>query len=87
MDELAATLVTLRLYQILPDYPSVTAALQAAQTWLRGLSSDDVLHWLQHDLKATEEEVEAVKDRLYLFEDDPPFAEAYYWSAFTAIGL
>jgi CHAT domain-containing protein len=86
VDELAATLVTLRLYQILPDYPSVTAALQAAQTWLRGLSSDDVLHWLKHDQKATEEEVEEVEDRLSLF-NDPPFAEACYWSAFTAIGL
>jgi len=32
VDELAATLVTLRLYQILPDYPSVAIALQAAQT-------------------------------------------------------
>ncbi|RMH77707.1 MAG: CHAT domain-containing protein, partial [Cyanobacteria bacterium J007] len=87
VDELAATLVILRLYQILPDYPSVAVALQAAQTWLRGVSCDDVLHWLQHDLKATEEEVEAVEDRLDLFEDDPPFAKAYYWSAFTAIGL
>ncbi|MDJ1179565.1 CHAT domain-containing protein [Roseofilum sp. BLCC_M91] len=87
VDELAATLVTLRLYQILPDYPSVTVALQAAQTWLRGLSSADVLHWLEHDQKATEEEVEAVEDRLDLFEDNPPFANAYYWSAFTATGL
>jgi len=86
VDELAATLVTLRLYQILPDYPSVTAALQAAQTWLRGLSSDDVLHWLKHDQRATEEEVEAVEDRLSLF-NDPPFADACYWSAFTATGL
>ncbi|MGL4499706.1 MAG: CHAT domain-containing protein, partial [Planktothrix sp.] len=86
VDELAATLVTLRLYQILPDYPSVTAALQAAQSWLRGLSYDDVLHWLKDDQKATEEEVEAVEDRLSLF-DDPPFAAACYWSAFTATGL
>ncbi len=86
VDELAATLVTLRLYQILPDYPSVTAALQAAQSWLRGLSCDDVLHWLKHGQKATEEEVEAVEARLSLF-DDPPFAEACYWSAFTATGL
>jgi len=86
VDELAATLVTLRLYQILPDYPTVTAALQAAQTWLRGLSSADVLHWLKHDQKATEEEVEEVENRLSLF-NDPPFAEARYWSAFTAIGL
>ena len=86
VDELAATLVTLRLYQILPDYPSVTVALQAAQTWLRGLSSADVLDWLKHDQKATEEEVEEVEDRLSLF-DDPPFANAYYWSAFTATGL
>ncbi|MEB3829923.1 CHAT domain-containing protein, partial [Phormidium sp. CCY1219] len=86
VDELAATLVTLRLYQILPDYPSVTVALQAAQTWLRGVSSADVLHWLEHDQKATEEEVEEVEGRLDLF-DDPPFANAYYWSAFTATGL
>jgi len=74
VDELAATLVTLRLYQILPDYPTVTAALQAAQTWLRGLSSADVLHWLKHDQKATEEEVEEVEeveDRLSLFNDPP----------------
>lgn len=87
VDELAATLVTLRLYQILPDYPSVTVALQAAQTWLRGLSSADVLDWLKHDQKATQEEVEAVEARLDLFEHDPPFAEACYWSAFTATGL
>ncbi|MEQ8536602.1 MAG: CHAT domain-containing protein [Coleofasciculus sp. D1-CHI-01] len=72
VDELAATLVTLRLYQILPDYPSVTVALQAAQTWLRGLSCNDVMDWLKHEQKATEEEVEYVKDRLDLFEDDPP---------------
>ncbi len=87
VEELAATLVTLRLYQILPDYPSVTVALQAAQTWLRGLSSADVLDWLKHEQKATEEEVEEVEDRLSLFDDDPPFANAYYWSAFTAAGL
>jgi CHAT domain-containing protein len=67
VDELAATLVTLRLYQILPDYPSVTVALQAAQTWLRGVSCDDVLHWLEHEQKATEEELEEVEDRLDLF--------------------
>ncbi len=72
VEELAATLVTLRLYQILPDYPSVTVALQAAQTWLRGLSSADVLDWLKHEQKATEEEVEEVEDRLSLFDDDPP---------------
>ncbi|WP_254564771.1 CHAT domain-containing protein [Oscillatoria sp. HE19RPO] len=88
VDELAATLVTLRLYQILPDYPSVTVALQSAQTWLRGLSSADVLDWLKHDQKATEEEVEEVEDRLSTFDDpDSPFANAYYWSAFTATGL
>ncbi|QJB29331.1 CHAT domain-containing protein [Limnospira fusiformis] len=86
VDELAATLVTLRLYQILPDYPSVTVALQAAQTWLRGVSCDDILDWLKHEQKATPEEVEEVEDRLILF-DDPPFAEACYWSAFTATGL
>ncbi|MDT9196553.1 CHAT domain-containing protein, partial [Limnospira sp. PMC 1042.18] len=86
VDELAATLVTLRLYQILPDYPSVTVALQAAQTWLRGVSCDDILDWLKHEQKATPEEVEEVEDRLSLF-DDPPFAEACYWSAFTATGL
>ncbi|BAI91731.1 tetratricopeptide repeat protein [Arthrospira platensis NCB002] len=86
VDELAATLVTLRLYQILPDYPSVTVALQAAQTWLRGLSSAEILDWLKHEQKATEEEVEEVEDRLSLFDDNPPFANAYYWSAFTAIG-
>ncbi|KDR55004.1 CHAT domain-containing protein, partial [Limnospira platensis] len=84
VDELAATLVTLRLYQILPDYPSVTAALQAAQTWLRGLSCDDVLDWLKHEFKATEEELEEVEDRLSLF-DDPPFESPHYWAAFVAI--
>ncbi|MFO7032338.1 hypothetical protein B9T07_20960, partial [Limnospira fusiformis CCALA 023] len=87
VDELAATLVTLRLYQILPDYPSVTVALQAAQTWLRGVSSGEILDWLKHEQKATEEEVEEVEDRLSLFDDNPPFANAYYWSAFTAAGL
>lgn len=85
VDELAATLVTLRLYQILPDYPSVTVALQAAQTWLRGVSSAEILDWLKQEQKATEEELEEVEDRLDLFYD-PPFAEACYWSAFTAIG-
>ncbi|GCE93358.1 TPR domain protein [Arthrospira platensis NIES-46] len=84
VDELAATLVTLRLYQILPDYPSVTAALQGAQTWLRGLSCDDVLDWLKHEFKATEEELEEVEDRLSLF-DDPPFESPHYWAAFVAI--
>ncbi|BAI91155.1 SAV_2336 N-terminal domain-related protein [Arthrospira platensis NCB002] len=84
VDELAATLVTLRLYQILPDYPSVTVALQAAQTWLRGLSCDDVLDWLKHEFKATEEELEEVEDRLSLF-DDPPFESPHYWAAFVAI--
>ncbi|TVQ56383.1 MAG: hypothetical protein EA366_09945 [Spirulina sp. DLM2.Bin59] len=84
---MAATLVTLRLYQILPNYPSVTVALQAAQTWLRGLSSAEILDWLKQEQQATEEELEEVEDRLNLFEHDPPFANAYYWSAFTAAGL
>ncbi|ULB43657.1 CHAT domain-containing protein [Limnospira fusiformis KN01] len=85
VDELAATLVMLRLYHILPDYPSVAVALQAAQTWLRGVSCDDVLDWLKHEQKATEEEVEEVEDRLSLF-DDPPFESPCYWAGFVAIG-
>ncbi|MBD2667844.1 CHAT domain-containing protein [Arthrospira platensis FACHB-439] len=86
VDELAATLVMLRLYHILPDYPSVAVALQAAQTWLRGVSCDDVLDWLKHEFKATEEELEEVEDRLSLFEHDPPFESPCYWAAFVAIG-
>ncbi|MBD2712930.1 SAV_2336 N-terminal domain-related protein, partial [Limnospira platensis] len=85
VDELAATLVMLRLYHILPDYPSVAVALQAAQTWLRGVSCDDVLDWLKHEFKATEEELEEVEDRLSLFEHDPPFESPCYWAAFVAI--
>ena len=86
-DDFFAALLMIRLYQELPCQPSVSLALQAAQNWLRAISRDDVLTWLQQDIKVDPEQFQECKARLELFEDDPPFARAEFWAAFTAAGL
>jgi CHAT domain-containing protein len=97
VDQLASTLLLMRFYENLATLSTVTA-LNEAQQWLRNLTSEG----LEVLLKDLEPQIDQVFDRLSLKErirfvyallysalnrKPFPFAEPYYWAAFTAIGV
>ncbi|NES66542.1 MAG: CHAT domain-containing protein, partial [Okeania sp. SIO2D1] len=86
-DDLATALLMIRLYLELPKFGSVVEALREAQYWLRNVSCEEVLAWLRGGLKLRENSLEECELYLELYDDDRPFANPIYWSAFTAIGI
>ncbi|MCC3584264.1 MULTISPECIES: CHAT domain-containing protein [unclassified Microcoleus] len=97
VDQLASTLLLMRFYENLETLSTVTA-LNEAQQWMRNLTSEG----LKILLKDLEPQIDQVFDRLTLKERTRfvyallhsalnrkpfPFAEPYYWAAFTAIGV
>ncbi|GGA36329.1 hypothetical protein CYANOKiyG1_54160 [Okeania sp. KiyG1] len=86
-DDLATALLMIRLYLELPKFGSVVEALREAQSWLRNVSCEEVLAWLRGGLKLSEDSLEECELYLELYDDDRPFANPIYWSAFTAIGI
>ncbi len=86
VDDFATAILMIKFYQELLPKVSVAVALNAAQNWMRAVSKEDFMVWIE-SLKLDENSIEEVKDWLsYSSKDKPPFHQPKYWAAFCATG-
>ncbi|MFB2936219.1 CHAT domain-containing protein [Aerosakkonemataceae cyanobacterium BLCC-F154] len=86
--DFSTAFLMVRFYQELDKISNVTIALQAAQKWLKSVSRQDFLIWLENEVKMDRDQVTNLKNFIrYSFPNPEPFAEPQYWAAFCAIGL
>ncbi|MEO1388589.1 MAG: CHAT domain-containing protein [Cyanobacteria bacterium J06634_6] len=87
------------LYQHYAAGDSPALALKKAQTWLRTLTYPELATWLQQQQSRLSEAehsgpYDALSDRIgdiqsdpsKINSDQPPYADPYYWAAFTVTG-
>ncbi|MGB3789787.1 MAG: CHAT domain-containing tetratricopeptide repeat protein [Phormidesmis sp.] len=88
-----------RFYQHYVKGDDPATALKKAQTWLRTLTYADLLQWLIEQRRQLSESDnpgahDALTDRIgdiqsnpsKIHSDHPPYADPYYWAAFTVTG-
>ncbi len=97
VDESASTWLMIQFYQRLlaGHYPAV--ALKQAQTWLRSQTQTDLANWIDqlatmpdlgfHWRKELEAQAKILRESQSTMKtNDPPYADPYYWTAFTLTG-
>ena len=102
VDELSTTFLMIKFYENLRQFPNrregeIAVALQTAQQWLRNLTISELegflaqykhqfetifAKWRPGQRKLFEESLKLIRQR-----QPQPFANSYYWAAFTAIGF
>ncbi|WP_410223303.1 CHAT domain-containing protein [Limnospira platensis] len=87
VDDFATACLAIRFYYEFRQDERVVMALHKAQNWLRGVSAAGFLEWCGQGLQMTEEECEIIEFKLMDYDEDCPFGDRRYWSAFVAIGL
>jgi CHAT domain-containing protein len=88
VDDFATAFLMVRFYRNFHrGTQSAVEALQEAQTWLRSVSREEFVRWLQEDLQAPEKLWKNCRTRLRRRYPDPPFAGFHSWAAFGSIGL
>lgn len=97
VSDLSTAFLMIRFYENLQTCPTVAVALNQAQKWLRNLTSEE-FEIVLDQLKPQIEQVFAQlpKSKYAIFKasleqtrkrQPYPFANPYYWAAFTATGL
>lgn len=85
VDDVATSLLMMRLYQNLKQTNDVPIALKQAQEWLRQVTLGELLEisrgWESRHLLYIKR-----IERKYK-KDERPFTSPYYWGAFYAVGL
>ncbi|MEZ2317580.1 MAG: CHAT domain-containing protein, partial [Microcoleus sp.] len=88
VSDFSTAFLMIRFYQNLKNQDlSVCQALQAAQIWLRTITRQDFLAWLQNEVNMEEDRVDNIDISLRRSFPNPPFADPQYWAAFCAIGI
>lgn len=97
MSDLSTAFLMIRFSENLPNYSTVAIALNQAQNWLRNLTSEE-FEIVLDQLKPQIEKIFAQlsKSNYAIFKasleqtrkrQPYPFANPYYWAAFTATGI
>ncbi|MGC9528709.1 MAG: CHAT domain-containing protein, partial [Limnospira sp.] len=87
VDDFATALLAIRFYQEFNPDKSIAEALKAAQTWMRRQTKADLLNWFKGDWKLSKNDLDECAFKLLDYDQDSPFTDPKYWSAFVAIGL
>ncbi|KPQ31268.1 MAG: hypothetical protein HLUCCO16_22120 [Phormidium sp. OSCR] len=87
VDDFATACLAIRFYYELRQDERVVMALHRTQNWLRRVSVAGFLDWCRQGLTMTEEECEIIEFKLMDYDEDCPFGQRRYWSAFVAVGL
>ncbi|CAN5720197.1 hypothetical protein BH11ARM2_BH11ARM2_27350 [soil metagenome] len=82
VNELSTALLLTKAYALREDGATAAAALTGARRWLRTSDRIEILHWLNAELRNSDE----YKDRV-LPLGKIPFASPLYWAAFRHEGL
>ncbi len=86
VDDFATAIFMIKFYQELQPKFSVAVALNATQNWMRAVTHEDFMVWIE-SLKLDENSIEKVKDWLsFDTSNEPPFRKPKYWAAFCATG-
>ncbi|GET42064.1 TPR repeat-containing protein [Microseira wollei NIES-4236] len=101
VSDLSTAFLMMKFYQNLPTYKSLTLALNHAQKWLRNLTCeefeavleqlqpqiDQILAQLKPGKRFVLEEIIAADLKEIRDRQPYPFANPFYWAAFTAAGV
>ncbi|MEG4578824.1 CHAT domain-containing protein [Microcoleus sp. MON1_C5] len=85
VDDFATAILMIKFYQELPEADSVALALNAAQNWMRGVSTEDFRVWVGL-LNLDKKSRESVELWLISSSEEQPFRDPKYWAAFCATG-
>ncbi|MCT7957634.1 CHAT domain-containing protein, partial [Laspinema palackyanum] len=87
VDDFSTAFLTIRFYQELSQNIPIPQALKAAQTWFRQVTKADFLGWCAESLEMSPDDMGECRLLLIDYDQDPPFAQRRYWSAFGVTGL
>ena len=86
VDDFATAIFMIKFYQELQPKKSVAVALNATQNWMRAVTREDFMVWIEL-LKLDENSMVEVKDWLEFEDSDKlPFNDPEYWAAFINSG-
>jgi CHAT domain-containing protein len=86
VDDFATAIFMIKFYQELQPQKSVAVALNATQNWMRAITREDFMVWIEL-LKLDENSMVEVKDWLEFEDSDKlPFNDPEYWAAFINSG-
>ncbi len=86
VDDFATAIFMIKFYQELQPQKSVAVALNATQNWMRAVTREDFMVWIE-SLKLDETSIEKAKEWLsFDTSNKPPFRKPKYWAAFCATG-
>ena len=86
VDDLSTALLMIKFYQNLKSGSTVALALNAAQTWLRDATTEQLEQWTSQLPLDDEQEMQLMAFFYKLQPNTKPFESPYYWAAFCAIG-
>ncbi|GAP97761.1 tetratricopeptide repeat protein [Leptolyngbya sp. NIES-2104] len=98
VNEISNTWLILKFYELYPEIPAAQA-LKTAQTWLRSLTYQALLEWLDRwltQLSPNHDYHQDIQDEITLIQEnlnarkielqDTPYSDPYHWAAFTLTG-
>ena len=91
MNDLSTAILMMKLYEEMQTQPSVALALKQAQQWMRNVTKQELIEWLNSsDSDLNAQVKQKLRANLHLgFKPShyQPYQHPKHWGAFCAIGL
>ncbi|MBE9215820.1 CHAT domain-containing protein, partial [Plectonema cf. radiosum LEGE 06105] len=88
VDDFSTAILMIKFYENIPNSNNMPIALNHAQKWLRQVTQNDLLEWIDENQNMTDDNKNKIKTRLeenYLPQQQP-FKQPIFWGAFYVVG-
>ncbi|MGF1672730.1 MAG: CHAT domain-containing protein, partial [Rivularia sp. (in: cyanobacteria)] len=88
VDDFSTAILMIKFYENIPNSNNMPIALNHAQKWLRQVTQNDLLQWIDENQNMTDDNKNKIKARLeenYLPQQQP-FKQPIFWGAFYVVG-
>lgn len=88
VDDFSTAILMIKFYENIPNSNNMPIALNHAQKWLRQVTQNDLLEWIEDNQNMTDDNKNTIKARLEqnYQPQQQPFKKPIFWGAFYAVG-
>lgn len=87
VDDFSTAILMIKFYENIPNSNNMPIALNHAQKWLRQVTQNDLLQWIDENQNMTDDNKDKIKQRLTHYKpDEQPFKKPIFWGAFYVVG-
>lgn len=87
VNDISTAILMVKLYEEMENEPSVSLALKAAQEWMRGVTKQQLIEWLEGDNSEAKQKLRQELHLGFKAADERVYKHPIHWAAFCAIGF